>query len=59
MFILENGLQRKNRKMMKYLDKLLIITFFIVFVHTEEASPIEIVHILGTTNVNGEIEPCG
>lgn len=59
MFILENGLQRKNRKMMKYLDKLLIITFFIVFVHTEEAPPIEIVHILGTTNVNGEIEPCG
>jgi len=44
---------------MKYLDKLLIITFFIVFVHTEEAPPIEIVHILGTTNVNGEIEPCG
>ena len=59
MFILENGLQRKNRKMMRYLDKLLIITLIVAYAHTEGTQSIDIVHILGTTNVNGEIEPCG
>lgn len=59
MFILENGLQRKNRKMMRYLDKLLIITLIVAYAHSEGTQSIDIVHILGTTNVNGEIEPCG
>ena len=45
--------------MMRYIYKLLIITLIVAYAHSEGNQSIDIVHILGTNNVNGEIEPCG
>ncbi len=36
---------------------ILIILCFSMFLHTVQAQ--SVVHLLGTTNVNGETEPCG